>query len=136
MTPPELTKREYFALEFAKAALQSNKNVHLTSEHLAHNAVEDADALLFRLSAITQEEAEAALKLANEPSLEKDILGEDGWYIRNPKAPIPQVDVVVELSSEHQPHVIGTYTRRAKDLHPDLWKHTKIVKVVKYRPAP
>ena len=49
----KLTKREYFALEMAKASVTSSAAISLSSEQVALNAVKDADALLAELEKTT-----------------------------------------------------------------------------------
>lgn len=65
-----LTKREHFTLELAKAVLSNTAAISMASEHLARNAVADADAILAELE-----------RVATVP--------DDGWIEHDPSGPVP-----------------------------------------------
>ena len=100
MLMSDLTKREYFALELAKATISNTSAISLTSHQLARNAVLDADALLAEL----------------EKTASKPVADDDGWISHKPGNPIPAHKSAVKFKD-------GEVDCSDFSWHEDFWNH-------------
>ena len=106
-----LTKREHFTLELAKAALSNTAAISMASEHLARNSVSDADAIIAELDrtapkcpkcegggtgplcskhVIYGATCKESLPVEHHfPDVKEMVPDVDGWIPHNPGDPMP-----------------------------------------------
>jgi hypothetical protein len=113
-----LTKREHFTLELAKAVIANTHAISLSSEHLARNSVADADAII----------AELDRTATIRESL--TVPADDGWIDHVPTDPIPDSCEKVRFSDG--------YEAEWDDYDDRCWNHTDSDignHIIKWRPA-
>ena len=106
-----LTKREHFTLELAKAALSNTAAISMASEHLARNSVSDADAIIAELDRTAPKcpkcedggtgplcakhvsygstTGDSSVVEYHFPDVKEMVPDEDGWIPHNPGDPMP-----------------------------------------------